>query len=123
MPITRRDATKLVIAGPALASTALPVEARSNRAWAKRLEKDLNARIKPGCDGYFKVIGFGQGVQQNGDTAFVAGVELHWPPGFRRRKFNAAATTEEGAYQLLLATTLHPFRKAWTYPDGRMCIA
>ena len=123
MSLSRRDATKLVIAGSALAAAPVPVLARTNREWATRLEDDLNAKIKPNCDGRFTVVGFGQGTLQSGDKALVAGVELHWPPGLRRRKFNASATTEEGAYQLLLATTLSPFRKSWTYPDGTTCIA
>ncbi len=113
MTLTRRDATKLVLAGAGLAAAPLPALAASNEEWAKRLEKDLNRSLKRGCNGRFSVKGFGQARRSDGKHHFRTVVQLDWPPGMRSRLFNAIEPSEAETYGRLLGTARDEFGDAW----------
>ena len=113
MSWTRRDATKLLVAGASLAATPLPVAAASNEEWADRLAADLNGTLSPGCDGVFSITQFGQLRRDDGKTHLAAVVRLDWPPGFRTRRYDAIKPSEKDAYLHLLLEAYDHFRKAW----------
>ncbi len=113
MTLTRRDATKLALASAGAVALPRVAEARSNRAWARRLTKDMNRRLARGCDGRFSVTAFGQARRSDGQYHFAAIIRLDWPPGFRTRRYDGIKATENDAYDDLLAQALKHFRHAW----------
>ncbi len=98
MQLTRRDATKLVLTGTALAAAPWPAMAASNGELAARLENRLNAALT--CKARFKVAAFGQGKAQ-GKRRMAAVVELTWEPGFRRRRFDAFGADDTATFASL----------------------
>jgi hypothetical protein len=123
--ITRRTLSKLAL-GSALAAPAGPASAFLHRSlspedWAVRLSDELNAALKPGCEGRFEVLWFD--LREEPFTVMEAGVQLHWPPGVRG--LSRLATGDDGEETVLKLTDafLGYFDKAWTYPDGRSCVA
>lgn len=117
MLLTRRDATKLVLTGAGLALAPVPARALTNGEWAMRLQDRLNAALTPGCGGSFKVAAFGQ-AQPQGRVRMAAVIELTWPPGFRRRRFDAFGDSDAGTFAALEDDTLGAFHRVW--PD---CVA
>ncbi len=113
MTLTRRDATKLVLAGSALAAAPLPALAKSNQEWGLRLQEALNAALQPGRDGRFAVTGFGQGRDSAGNHIFITEVELYWPPGFRKRPYRASAGTEDDTFDALFQMARDAALEAW----------
>lgn len=112
MSLTRRDATKLVLAAPALALAPLPAAARSRMEWARQLQGDLDAHLLPGCNGKLTLTGFDAGrVSQRIQMAAL--IRLDWPPGMRQRRFDAFGDKEDAAYRALLNQALFSFAKAW----------
>ncbi len=124
MTVSRRDITKLAAAS-ALAAQAAPAAAFfHNRLtpenFPERLTDDLNALLKPGCQGGFSVIR-----SASRDAPFWsldAAVKLHWPPGWRSRAFRGAGNDIEEAYADLLAVVRDYFDAVWTMPDGSGCL-
>lgn len=122
--ITRRTLSKLALGGALVAQTH-PASAFLHRRlspedWAVRLSDDLNAALKPGCEGRFEVLWFD--LREEPFTVMEAGVQLHWPPGVRGKTFLATGDDGDLAIENLRINTLAYFRNAWTYPDGRTCI-
>lgn len=76
---------------------------------AARLARDLNAALRPGSRTALLVVSVtpstGIGVE-----VLKAVVEMHWPPGTRRRPIEGVGADDEEAYQVLLARTLDTFR-------------
>ncbi|MDJ0640479.1 MAG: hypothetical protein QNJ20_16770 [Paracoccaceae bacterium] len=97
MTLSRRDAAKLILSGTLLSAVPLPVNATSSQDWAALLEDALNATAVPGVDAVFDVVFF-EKIEAANEVAMIAIVELTWKPGFRRRRFDAAAPTEDLAF-------------------------
>lgn len=117
MSLTRRDATKLVLAGPALAAGAGPAAAFLHRRrapddWPSRLQAELDAHLMPDCDGKLTLKAFDM-ARPGGRVQMAAVIQLDWPPGLRRRLFNAFGDEEDAAFQALLNQALFSFAKAW----------
>ena len=112
MTLTRRDATKLVLAGPALAAVPLPAGARTPEEWAALLQQELSTHLVPGCDGTLKLQTFD--MRRRGNRVQMAAViRLDWPPGYRTRRFDALGDKESAAYSAVLNQALLSFAKAW----------
>lgn len=112
MNLTRRETSRLLLAGALLPATALPGTAASSQGWARRFQRDLDAHLVAGCDGRLTLQGFGMG-NRDGQALMAGVVQLDWPPGMRRRRFEAAGDREDLAYRQLLNLTLASFAKAW----------
>lgn len=112
MTMTRREATKLVLAGSALALSPLSAIAQSPEQWAAQLQQDLNSHLLPGCDGKLTLKGFDM---RRGSSRFQMAtvIELEWPPGMRSRRFDAFGDKDDAAYRALLNQALFSFAKAW----------
>ncbi len=125
MDLSRRVITKLAAAS-ALAAQAAPAAAFfHNRLtpenFPERLTDDLNALLKPGCDGGFSVI---RSASRAGPLwSLDAAVKLHWPPGWRSRAFRGAGNDIGEAYADLLAVVRGYYGTLWTLPDGSGCLA
>lgn len=113
MNYTRRDATKLILSTTALAATPLAAGAASNQEWGQKLQADLNAALASGYDGRFAVTGFGHGRNSTGRMVFLSEVELHWPPGRRRRLYRVEAGTEAAAYEAMVEEVKSATREVW----------
>lgn len=113
MNLTRRDATRLVLAGTALAVSPLPGFAATKEEWAIRLQADLNTHLLPNCNGKLTLDAFGAGRQQN-KVQMAAIIRLDWPPGTRTRRFDAFGEKDEATYASLLNQALFSFAKAWS---------
>lgn len=112
MSLTRRDAAKLVLAGPALALSPLPAVGQSPQQWAQRLQDDLDTHLLPGCDGTLRLVAFdARGNKRRIQMAAI--IQLDWPPGMRRRRFDAAGEKGDAVYNALLNQALFSFAKAW----------
>ena len=112
MNLNRRDTGRLILAGTAamvLPETAL---AQSNQPWARRLERELNDHLLPGCGGRFTVTGFGER-RHKGREVMAAIVRMDWPPGTRQRRFDAAGDRKKATYNNLVNQALFEFGKAW----------
>ena len=123
--ITRRALSQLALSS-ALVAQASPAPAFFHRSmtpeeWATRLTNDLNVALKPDCDGRFEVLWLTH--QDVPFSVMEAGVRLHWPPGLRGKAFLGTGDDGDGAVETLKFNTLEYFRKVWTYPDGRTCLA
>ena len=113
MTVNRRDATKLMLAGAGASAVPVAVSARSNQDWRDQLQAELESALQPGCGGVFDVRAFGQGKQSDGQLHFACVVQLDWPPGFRRRRFDEIAHSESAAYNGLANKVLFYFAKTW----------
>lgn len=111
--LSRRDATKLFIAGAGFAAAPIPAIAAGNEQWAKRLEKDLGRTLQRNCGGVFSVKGFGQARRSDGRYHFRTAVQLDWLPGIRRRQFDAIEATEDQAYGKLLENARKYYASVW----------
>ena len=122
--ITRRDASKLVLAGSASALLSLPALAQSQAErerilglWKKRLQIDMDRSLARGCDGRFTVLDF-RYIPGRGDLEMVAVIRLDWPPGLRIRRYARQGADAEAVYQAMKGDALGHFTDAW--PD---CVA
>lgn len=112
MTMTRREASKLVLAGPVLAATPLAAMAQSREQWAVQLQQDLDSHLLPGCDGKLTLKAFDMG-RRASQFQMAAVIELNWRPGLRRRRFDAFGDKDDAAYRALLNQALFSFAKAW----------
>lgn len=106
--LRRRTLLVGLAAVPAL--TAVTALSDSRTAWAKRLQRDLADAVLPFCDTELRLIGFG--LNESDQFHMAALVEMHWPPGMRRRKRMMSAETEDAAYEALYEALLQEFRSA-----------
>ena len=117
MSLTRRDAAKLVLVGPALAAGTSPAAAFLHRRpspddWPSRLQAELDTHLMPNCDGKLTLKAFDV-ARPGGRVQMAAVIQLDWPPGVRRRRFDAFGDEEDAAFQALLNRALFSFAKAW----------
>ena len=110
--LTRRDTTKLVLAGAALPLLPPSAAARSPEDWAQLLQRELQGHMVSGCDGKLSVTGFGM-AKRGGRFQMVSVVRLDWSPGMRSRKFAASGPEEQAVFSQLLNQALFSFAKAW----------
>lgn len=119
--ITRRDASKLVLAGSAAALLPLPTLAQSKAEqqrilglWKKRLQIDMDKSLAPGCDGRFTVLDY-QYIPGRGSLDMISVIRLDWPPGLRIRRYARRGSDAETVYQAMTGDALNYFNGAW--PD------
>lgn len=123
MNLTRRDLSKLAL-GTAFAAHSAPAQAFFHDRWtpesvAERLAADLNAALRPECDGSFSVSQIA--VQDAPFSIIDAAIQLDWPPGLRRRPFLGIGDDNAMAYDKVLAAARAYFEKVWRMPDGAGC--
>jgi hypothetical protein len=75
----------------------------------QRLQRDLSARVLPASGTSIVVIGV-YPTPEIGNNGLRAVVEMHWPPGMRRRPVDRAGADKDEAYAALLSATLDTFR-------------
>ncbi len=112
MNLTRRESSKLLLAGVVAPCLPAPAFAASSDSWARRFQRDLDQHLVGGCDGELSLLKFGMSSRSN-DVWMACVVQLDWPPGTRRRRFDARGGEDEAAYSQLLNLTLFSFAKAW----------
>lgn len=112
MRLNRRDTSKLLLAGALVPLVPGGSMAAGREDWVRRLQSDLDAHLISGCDGTLRLVGFGMG-QRGGGVAMAAVIQLDWPPGFRRRRFDAQGDQAGAAYEQLLNEALLSFARAW----------
>lgn len=116
--ITRRDASRLVLSGPALALLSVPGFARvdvgaGGDRWKARLETEMNRALAEGRDARFTVMDIGLEPADGGRVRMASVIQLDWPQGTRRRPFRHDGGTGEAAYQAMKAVALDHFATAW----------
>ena len=110
--LTRRDTTRLLLAGTAVSLLPAPALARSRGAWERHLRRQLKTSLLPGCDGKLTLLGFDK--QTKDDKVWMqCDIRLDWPPGYRTRRFEATEPDEDASFQLLYARAMAAFDKAW----------
>lgn len=108
---TRRDTTKLILAGAA--SLAFPAMGKAATAeeWAATLQEALSRATPAGCGTRLTLLSFG--FDKRGRTAGMSAVvQMDWPPGLRRRRFDASEQGEQEAYARLWRDILREFGSA-----------
>ena len=106
--LRRRTLLLALAAAPALTATPSLASVRSD--WAARLQRDLDRAVPPGSK--TRLLLARMRLEGGGDTAMTAVVEMHWPPGLRRRSHTTRAATPETAYEALLSAILTEFAMA-----------
>lgn len=108
MSPTRRTVLKstaaLAAAGllPRVAGAAVPEDI------AVRLARDLADRIRPGADTRIEVVALTP-ADMKGRVRFDAVLQMHWPPGLRRKPVAGDGADGEAAYRALLSQALDTF--------------
>lgn len=108
--ITRRDTTRLLLAGAA--SLAIPPTALAATAeeWRQAFEGALDAAMIPEQGTRLTLVHFGFG-RKSGWAGFSAVVRMDWPPGMRTRRFDATAEGERETFKALVESMLDEFRR------------
>lgn len=107
MKLTRRDTHQLLLGGLALVA-ALPVDAAED--WRARLQAGLDALLPP--DGRSAMSLTVYSAEYGLHVQVTAVVNLTWPPGHRRRRFEVSAPTEAMAVEALLRQIAERFAAA-----------
>jgi hypothetical protein len=115
--ITRRDASRLVLAGTAAVLLPLPAAAQSQKErerilglWKTRLEDEMNALVAGNCRARFTVLDY-QYIPGGGQLEMSAVIQLDWPPGFLRRLFRETGNGAEPVYKSLRGAAAAEFRR------------
>lgn len=111
--LTRRDASKALLAGAALPFLPATADAATVKELASLMARRLNRHLVSNCDGLITVIDFQPGRPPEGGSQLVCVIQLDWPPGFRRRRFQAKGRTLEAAFNDVENMALLSFAKAW----------
>ena len=111
--LTRRDASKFLLAGAALPLLPASVDATTAEDLAALLARRLNGHFVSGCRGRFTVPLFQPRVTRRNGAALACAIQLEWPPGIRRRPFRATGDTFEAAFRRVENEALISFAKTW----------
>lgn len=107
--ITRRDSTRLLLAGAASLALAPAARAATAEEWRKAFEDALNAAMVRENGTRLSLVHFGFG-RKSGWAGFSAVVRMDWPPGMRMRRFDATAEGERETFRFLVGKMLDEFR-------------
>jgi|GEM_PF-5786216 len=112
MKLTRRETSRLLVASVAASALPLPAAAASSQKWAQRLQRELQARFVYHDMGTIELQRFGM-ARRSGGYVMAGVVRLDWPPGERRRRYEASGKKEKDAFNQLLALTLVALDETW----------
>ena len=109
MPVLDRRTTLQGLSSLIAASAAPSAIAPTVTDWAARLGLELAAAVRPGTGTDLTVLRFSDA---DGARTMSAAVGMTWPPGLRRRLFEARADTPEAAYAALQDMIVSTFATA-----------
>ncbi len=111
--LTRRDASKVLLAGAALPLLPASADAATVEQLTALLVRRLNRHIVSDCAGKITVPLFQPSRPAEGGSQLYCVIQLDWPPGFRRRPFLGKGRTLEAAFNEVENKALVSFAETW----------